>query len=328
MKKDLISVIVPMYNIEKYLPRCIESILNQTYKKIEIILVDDGSKDLCGSIADNYASRYENVKVIHKANGGLSDARNAGIEIANGEWLAFVDSDDMICENMYQVLHDEVIKNNALLAMVDYFSIDENDEIILTSEKGIENTRVLTTEMFLDYLYTYQAGHYIIAWNKLYYYTLFKDIKFPVGKINEDQFIMHEIVYKAKNIACLTEKLYQYRKVDNSIMNRKFNINRLDDVEGVQKRFDFLLKQNFNSYLVKTESLAFNKLKKGIQKLDLNTDNFIRCKSLMDKQKICYLLIRNSSGYSLKKRAERFLAFNFLKIYWKLLKGRWNFGFT
>ena len=128
MSKPLITVIVPIYHVEKYLHRCVDSILNQTYENLEIILVDDGSGDACSSICDEYAGRDSRIVVIHKENGGLSDARNAGIEIAKGQYLAFVDSDDYIHKDMYKILMKEILESNAEVSICSYKYVYDNKE--------------------------------------------------------------------------------------------------------------------------------------------------------------------------------------------------------
>ena len=137
--EDLISIIIPVYKVEKYIYKCIDSVLNQTYKNLEIILVDDGSPDKCPEICEEYAKKDNRIKIIHKKNGGLSDARNAGLKVATGKYIGFVDSDDYIEKDMYQVLYNNIIKTNSDISIVNLKEVKEN-EIIENNVKDEQNT--------------------------------------------------------------------------------------------------------------------------------------------------------------------------------------------
>lgn len=220
-KQPLISVIVPIYKVENYLSKCVESIIAQEYSNIEIILVDDGSPDNCGRICDDFASKDTRIKVIHKKNGGLSSARNAGIDIATGEYLGFVDSDDSIEPFMYKKLISSVIENKTKLSVCAVNYVFENGETLTKSN--------LDEDCIFDF---YQAmiemnSHRIFdmgAWSKLYHRDLFLNLRFPEGKLSEDYYIMYKIFDRAQKISYVSTPCYNYLQRQNSIThNTKIN---------------------------------------------------------------------------------------------------------
>ena len=207
MKK--ISVIVPIYKVEKYIHRCIDSIINQTYKNLEIILVDDGSPDSCPRICDEYAKKDKRIKVIHKENGGLSDARNKGVDIATGDYIAFVDSDDYIHPNMYEVLIYELEKNNSDIALCKYKIVYEKSKIT-TEIDGKFEVYSLNNLQALDSMYGKDGVDFIVAWNKLYKKDLFNKIRYPVGKIHEDEYTTYKLLFASKNVIYIEYELYYF----------------------------------------------------------------------------------------------------------------------
>ena len=173
MEKNIrISVVVPIYKVEKYIHKCIQSILAQTYKNLEIILVDDGSPDRCGAICDSYAKEDPRIKVIHKQNGGLSDARNAGIDAAEGGFIGFVDSDDYIAPQMYEQLIKQLVKYNADIAVCKSISVKENQEAVFTDS---DTVRVYEDNAARAMIY--DNDFTVNAWNKLYRSKLFNNIQ-------------------------------------------------------------------------------------------------------------------------------------------------------
>lgn len=235
--KGNISVIVPVYNVEKYLERCVNSIINQTYDNIEVILVDDGSTDNCPRICDELSKSDDRIKVIHKSNGGLSDARNAGIRAANGNYYAFVDSDDYIESDMLDKMYREIRKHNADLVICGihrrYDDGGEFDFFCPIKDEILNGTEVA------GLLYGLNGWSYISVWNKLYKKELFNEIKFPVGKIHEDEFIIHKILNIASKIVTISYPAYIYIDRKDSIMNTKINIKRLDVIEALYERKKF-----------------------------------------------------------------------------------------
>lgn len=219
MEKELITVIVPVYNVEKYLGKCIESIIEQTYKNLEIILVDDGSPDNCPFICDLYAQKDKRVRVIHKTNGGLSDARNEGLNAANGEYVAFIDSDDYIHVNMIEKLYCAIKAYDADVSLCNYLYVDENYHSIdeLNRITPIKN-EVLSCEQVIEKLFENKHWYYSVAWNKLYKRGIFDKLQFPKGRLFEDAYIAHHVFGKCKRIVSISDVLYFYLQRADSIM--------------------------------------------------------------------------------------------------------------
>lgn len=201
---DLISVIIPVYNVEQYLEKCINSVLNQTYRNLEIILVDDGSKDSSGDICDKYAKMDSRVSVIHKENGGLSSARNAALDICKGDYILFVDSDDWIRLQMTEVMLAAIKENNADIAIC---GVGSDTAGKLKNNDIISEHIILTNhELMKEYVTT--ANVRPTVWNKLYKKKLFDNIRFRIGITHEDSYIMHEVLGKCEKAVYVKQTLY------------------------------------------------------------------------------------------------------------------------
>lgn len=212
----LISIIVPIYNVEQYLPRCIDSLIRQTYRNIEIILVDDGSPDSCGEICEEYSKKDNRIKVIHKQNGGLSDARNAGLDIAQGDYLLFVDSDDWIEDETCETVLKFAIENKADIVPFGIAKVYENGTKKIQPIKL--QKEVASAECIKALIYKVEeCGLCNYAWNKLYSSILFEDLRFPKGLLYEDQGITYKLFHKSKRICVCHKKLYNYYQRNNSI---------------------------------------------------------------------------------------------------------------
>ena len=232
----MISVIVPVYNVEKYLDKCVDSILHQEYSDIEIILVDDGSLDNGGLLCDEYACRYQNITVVHKQNGGLSDARNMGIRAADGDWIAFVDSDDYVDQRYLQALYDAVTRDDSDLSVCDFVPIRE-DRTIIERWGGLPN---LTLSNKADMIRIIDSHWKIVpAWNKLYKAKLFDDLEFEKGKLHEDEFFIHRVLVKCNRITIISDALYYYLQRGGSITTTKNIQNQLDAFEALIQRCAF-----------------------------------------------------------------------------------------
>lgn len=229
MKKsgDLISVVVPVYKAEDYLNRCIDSILSQTYRNIELILINDGSPDNCPSICDAYAIEHSRIKVIHKENEGVSVARNKGIEIAKGKYIAFVDSDDYIHPGYLNALMFMLSNSEAQISICAYKKVFDSEINEINVSNDFEIISDLTA---MDMLLNDQSK--CTPWGKLYNINLFKDVRFPEGKIMEDMFVMPKLFSKAKVIALNSQELYYYNQEGLSITRSSFNYKKLDIVEA------------------------------------------------------------------------------------------------
>lgn len=233
----MISVIVPIYNVEAYLDKCISSIVNQTYTNLEIILVDDGSPDNCPAMCDTWVAEDSRIKVIHKENGGLSDARNAGMEIATGELMGFVDSDDWIEPDMYQLLYENLIANDCDISAcgVQMDWEDGTPSRALTKDgscvlKAKDAMCAIIEESWLKQP----------VWYKLYKTDLIKDIHFPVGKYHEDVFWSYQAVGRAKCVCVFERPCYHYIQRSGSIMGENYSLKRLDALEAKVARVRYI----------------------------------------------------------------------------------------
>lgn len=258
----LISVIVPVYEVEYFLPRCIKSILNQTYQNIEVILVDDGSPDHCPEICDEYVKQDVRLRVIHKKNGGLSDARNAGINAAKGDFFCFVDSDDWIRPSMLENLMRAIKETGVKLAIANIKIVDENNCRLFSIQQSPIQSGVFTVQELLPKLYQRQGWYYIVAWNKLYHRSLFEQICFPVGKIHEDEYIVAQIMKNAQRIVCIEseEYVYTYQR-KGSIMNSRQMQSQIDWLEALYLRFKFCESDtSLAAFTAETRAVYFREL--------------------------------------------------------------------
>ncbi len=258
LKMDKISVIVPVYKVEKYLEKSVDSILSQTYENIEVILVDDGSPDGCPAICDEYARADSRVKVIHKKNGGLSDARNAGIEAAASSYIMFVDSDDFISANMAEKLYLAITSGNTDIAVCSLVCVDEDGNEIGIGGSPVPDGVLTADEVIGRYLDDpYNWWHWITACNKLYKRGIFDSLRFPVGKLHEDEFVFHEVILRCEKIACIPDKLYNYFQRSGSICHKESMCSKLDDVEAFFLRARRLSEAGY-------DEAAYKSLDKGV----------------------------------------------------------------
>lgn len=229
-----ISVIVPVYKVEPYLRQCVDSILEQTFQDFELILVDDGSPDGCPAICDTYAAKDPRVRVIHKENGGLSSARNAGLDTAQGEYIAFVDSDDWIHPQMLNTMLNSIQSSSADMAICGVESVFEKDR---TVHHPLSDA-VLSQNDMVHMLAT-QAWYYIVACNKLYKKQLFKKLRYPEGFIHEDAAVIHRIIGLCNCVVTVEQPFYNYRQTENSIMRQELNIHRSDNLSALADRIAY-----------------------------------------------------------------------------------------
>lgn len=232
----MISVIVPVYKIEQYLPQCIESILNQSYQDIEIILVDDGSPDDCGKICDKYAQKDKRIRVFHKKNGGLSDARNFGIVKAKGDYLGFVDGDDWIELDMYETLLNLIEDNNAELVNGGvYYEYSNRSVIVPIIDRSFNNTIELSKSLIKGEI---NNG----VWNKLYRKSCFSNLEFPKGHVFEDVDIMYQLFLKVTSVVSTSKPLYHYRqKRKGSITETRSMDNLIDYWRAFKLRYYYFM---------------------------------------------------------------------------------------
>ena len=288
-----ISIIVPVYKVEKQLNTCIESILNQTFTNYELILVDDGSPDKCGEICDEYEKKDKRIKVIHKKNGGLSDARNAGLDIAKGKYIGFVDSDDIIHPEMYERMYNFINKYNVDIVQCKFKKFKSIEDINKLSNINNTNIEYYTSkEAIIDMIDNNKIN--VNTWNKLYKRELFENERFPKGKIHEDEFLTYKLMYESNKIAYINEELYYYYQNDNGIMNGSTLIKRLDRIEALEERSNFFLKNGDKDLYNKSNTALFfalnklyfifkrnKQLRKEEQYINLLKDKIIKTASIL-----------------------------------------------
>lgn len=226
-----ISVIVPVYKVEAYLDRCIESILAQTYEDFELILVDDGSPDNCPAMCDSWAEKDSRIKVIHKKNGGLSDARNAGFEASNGVWISFIDSDDYVHPVMLQALYDAVQEHGVKISACN-FTKTEGEPLVECQD--------LTANLWrAEDFYLQRNVNATVAWGKIYHRSIV--LPYPKGKVHEDEFVTYRILFDCEQIAVLDAALYGYYSNPEGITKSKaYNQSRqINKLEAMEEQFFF-----------------------------------------------------------------------------------------
>lgn len=254
-----VSIIVPIYNVEQYLHKCIDSLLEQTLKEIEIILVDDGATDRSPEICDTYALKDQRIKAIHKTNGGLSDARNVGIEVSQGEYIAFLDSDDWVEPNFYEYLYNLVKKEDADIAQCDYIEAHTED-VQIDFKKHIKET-IYTGIEALGLLFGEEYVKTVVVWNKLYRRVLFEEIRFPKGKVHEDEFTSYKVIHKADKLINSNLPMVYYRQREGSIMAEDFNERRLDVLEAWKEKYEYLKQEGLEELALRTEANLCSTLK-------------------------------------------------------------------
>lgn len=237
-----VSVIVPIYKVEKYINRCIDSILSQTFSDYDLILIDDGSPDRCPSICDYYASIDKRIHVIHQQNSGLSAARNAGIEwsIANSDsqWITFVDSDDWIEERMLEILYNAIFNTTYKICICQFETINNNE-----SPKTLKPYKKFIADP--EKLYLHDRVNATVAWGKLYAKECFSNIRYPNGRLHEDEFVTYKILFEQELIMFISAPLYFYYQNTDGIMNSKWNIKHLDALEAFKEQIIYFEKEGF-----------------------------------------------------------------------------------
>ncbi|WP_321826999.1 glycosyltransferase [Maribacter dokdonensis] len=233
----LVSIIVPIYNVESYLPKCLNSIISQSYTKLEIILVNDGSTDGCLTICNNYKEKDARIIVIDKENGGLSDARNKGIDFANGEYLSFVDSDDYIHPKMIETMAQMTISEEADIVICGHYKVYDSE----TTEaiRGDGSIYVYKKEEALKKILE-DVDINSFAWDKIYKKELFLNLRYPVGRIFEDTAFTYKVFEKAKKIVQLNNPFYYYLMRENSLSNTRNYKRNYHNFLAFYERFEFV----------------------------------------------------------------------------------------
>lgn len=248
----VVSVIVPVYKVEKYLQQCIDSICAQTYSRLEILLIDDGSPDCCGDICEYNAGKDPRIKVVHKENGGVSSARNVGIDMAGGRYFSFVDADDMIHPGFIETLLGYCKRYGCDIAQCDVLNIGEDFSKLPLNPR--QYLHLYSNRQAVHQLCSgNERGKYAVVWNKMYKKELFDHLRFPLDRIHEDEAVMHLLYWKSGKIAVTNQYLYYYLHHGASIMGKPFSTERLDGLTALEERLVFLGKNGFEEEYADTQ---------------------------------------------------------------------------
>lgn len=292
--EKLVSIIVPVYNVENCLKKCVDSIISQKYNNLEIILVDDGATDKSGAICDELALTDKRIRVLHKQNGGLSSARNAGLKIATGLFVMFIDSDDWIKQGMVSDLYKTLIQGDADLAVCGVIMTDGIKEVPL---EWYKKRMVFQTDEALDELIDNQilTSH---AWNKIYKYEIIKDVPFPEGKLYEDIRMMHFVVERCRKVAVTDKRYYYYYQRPNSITTLPKLKNKLEFVDAFEDRYN-ALKDKYPQYKEKILSQIGGSFSLTIVQNRFSKEQINDCKDQLNKRML--LLKREDVSTAIKK---------------------------
>ena len=258
MSEGLISIIAPIYKVEAYLRPCVDSLINQTYGNLEIILVDDGSPDGCGAICDEYAKKDERIRVIHKGNAGVAAARNSGLDVAQGEYISFIDSDDWVSLDAYRIMMDEMLRSKADIvvgACVDM--IEEDDGTLKNKPEKDDPSKYGVFDGEQAMRRTLISGS--AAWNRLFKKEIFKELRFPIGRINDDEYVALRAYAMAKRISYIPNKTYYYRLRKNSITTSGFSMKKVDLYYNAKDNLAYI-KENYPTLLHEAESRCAREL--------------------------------------------------------------------
>lgn len=284
----VISIIVPVYKAEKFIGRCIESILAQTFTDFELILIDDGTPDRSRKICDEYALKDNRIRVIHKEHGGVSDTRNTGLNSMTGSYVAFVDSDDYIHPDMIRILYEKTITYDADIAICGFANIDEDGVMIKDPMQTMLKDGVLSKTEALaginDYL---ELG---LLCNKLYKARLFDDIRFPYGKIYEDSFVLPKLYYKCHRIAATPIILYYYVQNPNSTTKSALSIKNYDLVESYYEKIKFFENKDLNALLPEASRQIIDQYIRYTNRIDIHSaEDKKRQRDVKRMVRYCYL---------------------------------------
>ncbi|QOZ88645.1 glycosyltransferase [Streptococcus suis] len=257
LNKPLISIIVPVYNVENYLDECIQTVLAQTYSNWELLLINDGSTDSSGTICDDYAKGDERIRVVHKNNGGLSDARNAGINNCTGEYITFLDSDDGIREDFLETCLTTAIQHDVDIVIGHFFIWDENQQTFyyFVEQSQKDTIELISAQEALNRQVVWKnfnTAPFVVAWGKVFKATLFNTIRFPKGKVFEDEYTIHKALLKSDSVALINKEFYMYRRHGNSIMTSDFSLSKvLNNIEALEERIVDLVLAKKDTELVR-----------------------------------------------------------------------------
>ncbi len=287
--EELISVIIPVYNVKPYLKECVDSVINQSYRNLEIILVDDGSNDGSEMICDEYCKKDSRVKVIHQENKGLSVARNIGIEHSKGDFLTFVDSDDYIHKEMLMVLYDSIKEYDSDISVCNYSNAGMLEVVNKKNVKVFNELEEMLGELYKDNCICFGT-----AWGKIYKRKIFDEIRYPANRRYEDNFVAHRIFEIANRLVYSDNKLYCYRLRKDSIMNMAYSLKNLDEIDAIYDRMNFVKERGYEYFYNRDFYRYINALRRNYENLKRYLPN--------EKEKMTELLIEFNKYYNLKSR--------------------------
>lgn len=302
MNSPLISVIIPVYNVESFLRQCVDSVLRQTYSNLEIILVDDGSLDNSGAICDSYATIDSRIKVIHKINGGLSAARNAGLDVFQAEYVMFVDSDDIVHPRFVELLFNQI--HNVDLVFCRYSTFQETEVPVFSEIESHPGLKMEGVKL-LKNLRSFEYPASVISWNKLYRAFLWNELRFPIGKIHEDEFVVHHLLDKVHELIFVSTPLYYYRQRNSSLMSTVANSRKslLNKMEAFYERRNFFLARSMKPQInemnseilyrcmttaVRSNNLIWRSI--GVKTIWIENQLPISARIILTFKKVCYPL--------------------------------------
>lgn len=307
--EELVSVIVPVYNVEKYVGECVESLMSQSYKNLELILVDDGSTDSSGQLCDIYAMKDKRIKVIHKENGGLSDARNVGIDSATGVYYSFVDGDDFLAEDTISQMIFGMKEKNSDIAVCNMMRYYENGEI----EPFYIPSNILKVLNDVDRFETLLQPS---VCNKVFKKDLFNSVRFPKGKFYEDTFVYHTLAYNAKRIVLTGYDGYFYRARRSSILGQNVMTDRyFDFIEAVWLRTEFLLKKNIQPYGDEACLSLYAAVANAEKNISRTEENQYKHFDALQKYIVAYKQLIKLNNISLKQKIRLWLLRYFPKLH-------------
>lgn len=269
-KRPLVSVVIPVYNVEAYLKRCVDSVLAQTYSNLDVVLVDDGAMDSSGAICDGYAERDVRIRVLHQDNGGLSAARNAGMKLVRGDYVVFVDSDDCIGPRHIEHLLSCALHYDTPFTVTGYMPVEEKSSLEL--KKTIQpSNQLIPLEKAMEYTVKLGSPFASHAWGKLYRADLFPLLHYPVGKAYEDQYVTYKVIYAAKDIGYEDANDYYYTIDRKDSISNKDLVRKVDFLEALREEYDFA--QINCPYLIQSLETRYSEELVSVLSVLVKTDN-------------------------------------------------------
>lgn len=291
----VISVIVPVYKVEQFIDRCVDSILSQTFSDFELFLVDDGSPDKCGEICDEYAKKDDRIIVIHKENGGLSDARNVAIDVAKGDYLIFIDSDDYVSDNHLESLYTALKETDSDMAVANITSFSD-EKIDEEFYKPTESRKVLSGKEVFSTIYQ------PCAQAKLYKRSLFDGIRYPVGRLYEDTFIYHDILARVNSLVLTGINTYYYLVRRDSIMHQEYKLAFTDIVDSIELRIKKLEELGLQDLADDNREFIYSRVAVAYTNLDSSVpENKRRLEEIMEIYRSEYPKLMKSTNNSKQK---------------------------